>query len=219
MSRGFLLPDGSAVLYTVGDQLRRSPVPDAAPEPIVTTGFSDPVAFTSSYNMALYSTQVSYDNGTQRDLHLVATNGFNPEPIDLVTDPVAAMPRSSITSDGQFVLFLTDLTPTGGTLHVVAMDGTEVLTLPGVLDALAAHGNGIVFSDNASDPSVYPNTADLKWVNPGSSSNPVLIEASIMDAKNFQVDSTGAQVIYTRSGVDRDPSDPEHTGLYVCELP
>lgn len=219
VSRGFLLPDGSAVLYTVGDQLRRSPVPDAAPEPIVTTGFSDPVAFTSSYNMALYSTQVSYDNGTQRDLHLVATNGFNPEPIDLVTDPVAAMPRSSITSDGQFVLFLTDLTPTGGTLHVVAMDGTEVLTLPGVLDALAAHGNGIVFSDNASDPSVYPNTADLKWVNPGSSSNPVLIEASIMDAKNFQVDSTGAQVIYTRSGVDRDPSDPEHTGLYVCELP
>ncbi len=39
VSRGFLLPDGSAVLYTVGDQLRRSSVPDANPVPVVTTGF------------------------------------------------------------------------------------------------------------------------------------------------------------------------------------
>jgi hypothetical protein len=219
VSRGFLLPDGSAVLYTVGDQLRRSSVPDANPEPIVTTGFSEPVAFTSSYGMALYSSQVSYENGTERDLHLVATSGFNPEPIDLVTDPVAAMPRSSITDDGQFVLFLTDVTPTGGTLHVVAMDGTEVLSLPGVLDAVAAHGNGIVFTDNGSDPDVYPNVADLKWVNPASGNDPVLIEASVMEPKNFQVDSRGERVIYGRSGVDRDPSDPEHSGLFVCELP
>jgi hypothetical protein len=219
VSRGFLLPDGSAVLYTVGDQLRRSPVPDAAPVAVVTTGFSEPVAFTTSYAMALYSSHVTYDNGTERDLHLVATNSQNAQPIDLVSDPVAAMPRSSITSDGRFVLYLTDVTPTGGTLHVVGMDGGEVLTLPGVLDAVAARGSGIVFTDNASDPDVYPNVADLEWVDARTSENPVLIEGSVMDAKNFQLDSRGERVIYTRSGVDRDPSDPERNGLFYCELP
>jgi hypothetical protein len=219
VSRGFLLPDGSAALYTVGDQLRRSPVPYADPEPIVTTGFSEPVAFTQSYGMALYSTKVTYDNGTQRDLRLVATDGFNPEPIELVADPVAAMPRSSITADGNFVLYLTDVTDTGGTLHVVAMDGTEVVSLPGVLDALAARGSGIVFTDNASDPTVYPNVADLKYIDPASSSKPALIEAAVMDPKNFQVDVGLGSVIYARSGVGRDSEDPEHDGLYSCALP
>jgi hypothetical protein len=219
VSRGFLLPDGSAALYTVGDQLRRSPVPYADPEPIVTTGFSEPVAFTSSYGMALYSSKVSYENGTQRDLRLVATDGFNPEPIELVADPVAAMPRSSITADGNFVLYLTDVTETGGTLHVVAMDGTEVASLPGVLDALAARGSGIVFTDHASDPSVYPNVADLEYIDPARGSTPTLIEAAVMDPKNFQLDAELDTVIYARSGVDRDSEDPEHDGLFSCSLP
>jgi len=219
VSRGFLLPDGSAALYTVGDQLRRSPVPYADPEPIVTTGFSEPVAFTTSYGMALYSTKVTYDNGTQRDLRLVATDGFNPEPIELVADPVAALPRSSITADGNFVLYLTDVTDTGGTLHVVAMDGTEVVSLPGVLDALAARGSGIVFTDNASDPTVYPNVADLKYLDPARSSTPTLIEAAVMDPKNFQIDGALGDVIYARSGVGRDSEDPEHDGLYSVTLP
>jgi hypothetical protein len=219
VSRGFLLPDGSAALYTVADQLRRSPVPYADPTPIVTTGFSEPVAFTSSYGMALYSTTVTYDNGTQRDLRLVATDGFNPEPIELVADPVAAMPRSSMTTDGNFVLYLTDMTDTGGTLHVVAMDGTEVFTTPGVLDALATRGSGIVFTDNASDPTVYPNVADLKYVDPAHGSTPVLVEAAVMDPKNFQLDSPLQHVVYARSGVDRDSEDPEHDGLFSCELP
>ena len=219
VSRGFLLPDGSAVLYTVGDQLRRSPVPDADPEPIVTTGFSEPVAFTSSYGMALYSSKVTYDNGTERDLRLVATDGFNPEPIELVADPVAAMPRSSITEDGQFVLFLTDVAATGGTLHVVGMDGGEILSLPGVLDAVAARGSGIVFTDNASDPDVYPNVADLEYIDPASMTQPLLVEGSVLDAKNFQVDSEGKRVIYLRSGVDRDAEDPQRDGVFACDLP
>jgi hypothetical protein len=219
VSRGFLLPDGSAVLYTVGDQLRRSPVPEADPEPIVTTGFSEPVAFTSSYGMALYSSKVTYDNGTQRDLRLVATDGFNPEPIELVPDPVAAMPRSSITDDGKFVLFLTDVEPTGGTLHVVGMDGGEVLSFPGVLDVLAARGSGIVFTDHASDPDVYPNVADLEYIDVASMSEPMLVEGAVLDAKNFQLDARGEHVIYLRSGVDRDTEDPERDGVFSCDLP
>lgn len=219
VSRGLLVPDGSAVLYTVGDQFRRSTVPEANPVPIVTTGFSEAVAFTKSYGMALYSSKVTYENGTERDLRLVATQGFNAEPIALESDPVAAMPRSSITQDGRFVLYLTDVTPTGGTLHVTGMDGSEVLTLPGVLDAMAAHGSGIVFTDNASDPDVYPNVADLEYVDPASANDPVLIEAAVMDPKNFQLDARGKNVIYVRSGVDRDAEDPEHDGLFSCELP
>src|SRR5262249_52275167 len=131
----------------------------------------------------------------------------------------AALPRSSITTDGRFVLYLTDVTPTGGTLHVVGMDGGEVLSLPGVLDAMAAHGSGIVFTDNGSDPDVYPNVADLKWVDPATSDEPVLIESSVMEAKNFQVDSRGERVVYSRSGVDRDAADPDHSGLFYCTLP
>jgi hypothetical protein len=219
VSRGFVLPDGSAVLYTVGDQLRRSSVPDANPVPIVTTGFSEPVAFTSSYGMALYSTTVTYDNGTERDLRLVATDGFNPEPIELVADPVAELPRSSITDDGQFVFYLTDVTDTGGTLHIAGMDGAEVLAVPGVLDALAARGSGIVYTDNASDPTVYPNVADLEYVDPASSAAPTLIEAAIMEPKNFQLDAKLERAIWVRSGVDRDSSDPESTGVFWCALP
>jgi hypothetical protein len=219
VSRGFLLPEGSAVLYTVGDQLRRSTVPEANPVPIVTTGFAEPVAFTSSYGMALYSTKVTYDNGTQRDLRLVATDGFTQEPIELVADPVATLTRSSITEDGQFVLYLTDVTATGGTLHIVGLDGEERLSLRGVLDAVAARGSGIVFTDNGSDPEVYPNVADLKYIDPAVSAESSLIEASITEAKNFQLDAAGARVVYVRSGVDRDSDDPERDGLFSCDLP
>ncbi len=219
VSRGYLLPDGSAALYTVGDQLRRSPVPYADPVPIVTTGFSQPVAFSSDYSKALYSTTVTYDKGTQQDLRLVMTDGFNPEPLGLVTDPIAQLPRSVFTTDGNFVFYLTDVTDTGGTLHVVGMDGREVLSLPGVLDALAARGSGILFTDNASDPSVYPNVADLEYVDPAAGGTPALIEAAIMEPKNFQVDDELDQVVYVRSGVGRDADDPEHDGVFSCELP
>ena len=125
----------------------------------------------------------------------------------------------ALTSDGKFVLFLTDVAPTGGTLHVVGMDGGEVLSFPGVLDVLAAHGSGIVFTDHASDPDVYPNVADLEYIDVASMSEPVLVEGAVLDAKNFQLDARGERVIYLRSGVDRDTDDPEHDGVFACDLP
>ena len=219
VSRGFLLPDGSAVLYTVGDQLRRSSVPESNPMPIVTTGFAEPVAFTADYASVLYSSKITYENGTQRDLRLVATDGFNPEPIELVGEPVAAVGRSSLTDDGQYVLYLDDVTPNGGTLHVVDTHGNEVVALPGVLDVLAAHGSTIVFTDNGSDPEVYPNVADLEVLDVAMSTTPTLVEARIMETKNFQLDSTLTRVVYVRSGVDRDPEDPLRTGIFWQALP
>ena len=98
-----MLPDGSAVLYSVGDQLRRTDLPEPNPVAIVTTGYSNPVGFTPDYSHALYSSRVTYENGTQRDLRLVATEDFNPEPVELVAEPEATLPRSSMTDDGQFV--------------------------------------------------------------------------------------------------------------------
>jgi len=219
VSRGFLLPDGSAVLYTVGDQLRRSSVPESNPVPIVTTGFAEPVAFSADYASVLYSSKITYENGTQRDLRLVATDGFNPEPVELVSEPVAAVGRSSLTDDGQYVLYLDDVTPNGGTLHVVDTHGEEVVALPGVLDVLAAHGSTIVFTDNGSDPEIYPNVADLEVLDVTTGTTPTLVEAKIMETKNFQLDSTRTRVVYVRSGVDRDPEDPARTGIFWQALP
>jgi hypothetical protein len=101
----------------------------------------------------------------------------------------------------------------------VDLTGNEVLSRPGVVDVVAAHDSTIVFTDNASDPDVYPNVADLEVLDVATGTVPTLVEASIMETKNFQVDSSGTQVIFVRSGVDRDPEDPERSGLFTAELP
>lgn len=219
VSRGFLLPDGSAVLYTVGDQLRRTALPEPNPVAIVTTGYSDPVAFTPDYSHALYSSRVTYENGTRRDLRLVATEDFNPEPIELVAEPEATLPRSSMTKDGQFVLYLGNYSPSGGDLHVVGTDGAEVTVLPNVLEALAIRGSRIAFTADASDPEVYPIVSDLYVVDLASDQPPTLVEAQILDGKNFQLAADGERIVYLRSGVDRDAEDPDRTGMFFRQLP
>jgi hypothetical protein len=218
VSRGFVVPDGSAVLYTVGDQLRRASLPDPEPVPLVTVGFAEPVAFPQDFQYALYSSRVTYENGTQRDLRLVPTDGYTPEPIVLVADPVATLPRSTMTSDGRFILFLTDVGEQGGNLHVVDLAGNEVLLLENVLEAVAARGASIVYSSNPSDPSVYPVVADLNIVDVDWG-EPALIEGGVTDARNFRLDAARERVVYVRSGVGLDPEDPASQGLFWRELP
>ncbi len=218
VSRAFLFPDGSAVLYTVGDQLRRSTVPEANPIPIVTTGFSEPVAFTADYGAVLYSSKVTYESGTQRDLRFVTTTGFEPQPVELVADPVATLGRSSMTEDGSFVLYLTDVGPRGGTLHAVGLDGTEVRALEGVLDVVAARGSAIVFTDGGSDPEVYPVVADLKYLDLATDDEPILVEAQILEPKGFRLDAARSGVAYLRSGLGRDAEDPASQGVFWREL-
>jgi hypothetical protein len=218
VSQGTLLPDGSAVLYSVGDQLRRVALPDVNPVAIITTGYKQPVGFSSDYAFSLYSTTVSYEHGTQRDLLLTSTDVFNPNPLVLVKQPVATLARSSMTRDGRFVLYLTDVTDRGGTLHVVDPDGREVATLPGVVEASAAKGSLLVFTDNSSDPSKYPVVADLKLIDLERDSEPRLIEQQVLSSKDFQVDVSGSTVAYVRSGVDRDAEQPDHDGLFVVSI-
>jgi hypothetical protein len=218
VSQGTMAPDGTVVLYTVGDQLRRSAYPEMNPVPIVTTGYKQPIQFSPGFDLALYSTTVTYENGTQRDLRLVSTDGFKEQPIVLVADPVAVLARSSMTRDGKFVMYLSDVSSTGGSLHVVDRQGTEVLVLPHVVEAEAAAGSTLVFTDNQSDPEQYPVVADLKLIDLGSEQEPRLIEEKILDGHKFAVDATGQNIVYTRSGVDRDAAADDHDGVFVQRL-
>jgi hypothetical protein len=212
VSQGQIAADGSSVLYTVGDQLRRTALPDVMPVPVVTTGYKQPVAFSPNFDLALYSTTVTYDNGTERDLWLATTDGFDEEPLELVHGPTATLGRSSMSRDGQFVFFLTDVSATGGTLHVVRKDGTETLSLPGVVDVAAGAGSTLFFSDNSSDPEAYPVVADLKMVDLAAAAKPTLVEASVLGPKNFELAADGQSVIYVRSGQSDAASD--EAGLY-----
>jgi hypothetical protein len=46
-----------------------------------------------------------------------------------------------------------------------------------------------------------------------------LIEAKVLDGKNFQVDAAGTVAAYVRSGIARDPADPTHDGVFTVTLP
>jgi hypothetical protein len=218
VSSGIVLPDGSAILYNVGDQLRRTALPDINPVPIVTRGFSQLAEFNPSYDHVLYSRQVTYDSGTKRDLMLTNASIFNPQPTELVALPTAGLSRSAFTSDGQYVIYLTDLDPRGSTLNVYSVTAGTTRTFPSVVSALAVGGAQIVFTDNESDPDKYPIVADLNLLDAATGAPPQLLEAKIFDGHSFFADAEVGLVTYVRSGVDRDPTDPEAQGVFVRSI-
>jgi len=215
VSSGLVVPNGTAILYNVGDQLRRTALPDINPIPIVTRGFAQLAEFSPSYDHVLYSRQVTYEGGTKRDLMLGDTSIFNPQPRELVAAATAALSRSAFTSDGQYVLYLTDLSPLGSTLNVYSVATGAVRTFANVDTVLAAGKAKIVFSDHRSDPDKYPIVADLELLDAGSDGPPQLLESKIMDGRSFFADPATGLVTYVRSGVDRDPADPESKGVFV----
>ena len=80
-------------------------------------------------------------------------------------------------------------------------------------DVVAARDSLIAFTDNSSDPNQYPVVTDLKALNLAAAGEPTLIEPKIVEGRNFQIDSTGTQIVYVRSGVDRD-AGPDREGLF-----
>ena len=162
VSGGVMVPDGSSILYNVGDQLRRTEVPQINPIPIVTRGFAQRADFSPNYDWVLYSRTVTYEGGTRRDLLLTDTRGFNPTPRELVAEPVGSLSRSTFTSDSKYVLYLTDVTANGSTLNIASVETGNVRTFSNVDTVLAAKGSKLIFSDNRSDPEKYPIVADLK---------------------------------------------------------
>ncbi|HEX6274565.1 MAG TPA: hypothetical protein VFZ53_16090 [Polyangiaceae bacterium] len=218
VSRGLIVPDGSEVFYTVGDQLRRSELPDVDPVPVVTRGYSQPIGYDPRYDHALYSTTVTYEGGTRRDLLLVPTREQDAAPIVLIEEPIAELSRSPFTADGQFVLYFTDRQPTGATLHVVDLEGNERLVLENVVDAVAAYESTIVFADNSSDPETYPVVADLKMIDVANDAEPRLLEGKILDARRFGLADGGAKVVFARSGIDFEPEALERDGLFFMQI-
>ena len=219
VSGGLMLPDGSGILYNVSDQLRRTELPQINPIPIVTRGFAQRADFSPGYEHVLYSRTVTYEGGTKRDLLLTDTRGFNPTPRELVAQPVASLSRSTFTSDGKYVLYLTDVTPLGSTLNVASVDTGAVRMFTDVDTVVSAKGSTIVFSDNRSDPAKYPIVADLKALDVSSDRAPTLIETQIMDGRSFYASPDLGSVVYVRSGIDRDPADPASQGVFVRPLP
>jgi hypothetical protein len=91
------------------------------------------------------------------------------------------------------------------------------MVLPNVADAVAAHDGRIVFSDGSSDPNKYPIVADLKTMDLSTGETATLVEAKIAEGRNFQLDASDHQVVYVRSGVDKDAGPDE--GLFVRTIP
>jgi hypothetical protein len=140
---------------------------------------------------------------------------FNPQPTELVALPTAGLSRSAFTTDGRYVIYLTDLDTRGSTLNVYSVAAGTTRTFPGVVSALAVGGAQIVFTDNESDPDKYPIVADLNLLDAGADGPPQLLEAKIFDGHSFFADAEVGLVTYVRSGVDRDATDPEAQGVFV----
>jgi hypothetical protein len=211
---GTMIPDGSAVLYTVSDQLRRSPVPSVAPTPVVATKYSARAAWTASYSHSLYSTTVTYEGGTRRDLRLTSTDAFNPSPIVLVDEPKAEISRSAFTKDGKWVMFLTDTEAGKKSLAVGSINGEEPIQIQNVDTALAAHGSRVIYSTNRSDPEQYPITADLMVMDPASPGKPVLMRSATTDGRGFHVSRDGSKLVYVMPTAPDSPA-----GVLVQDVP
>jgi hypothetical protein len=209
---GTLMPDGSAVLYTVSDQLRRSAVPSVSPTPVVATKYSARTAWTPSYSHSLYSTVISYESGTRRDLRLTSTEGFNPAPIELVAEPKAEISRSAFTTDGRWAIYLTDAEAGKKTLWLQSVDGGTPIEIENADTALAAHGSRLLYSTNRSDPEQYPITADLMVIDPASPGKSVLMRSGTTDGRSFHVSRDGSTIAYVM------PAGPDF-GVWAQPVP
>jgi hypothetical protein len=109
------------------------------------------------------------------------------------------------------------LNPQGSTLNVYSVAAGTTRTFPNVDTALAAGRAQIVFSDHRSDPDKYPVVADLNVVDAATDAPPQVLEPMIFDGRFFADPDTGL-VTYVRSGVDRDPTDPEAQGVFVRSI-
>lgn len=217
IGEALVLPDGSAVLYNVSDQYRRSSLPDVNPVPVVVSKYAARAALSRDHQWLLYSTTVTYDKGTRRDLLLADTSGYNATPNVLVANPVAGLGRSAFTRDGEWVLYFTYITPTGATLVARPVGGGAAKQVPNVVEVGAAHGSTIVLTTNQSDPDEYPVLADLQVMNLASDTEPKLLEAKTIDGRGFRLDDAGKLVVYTRS--DPDAAGPKHESLFFQSVP
>ncbi len=215
---GTFLADGSVILYTVADQLRRVTISAINPIPIVTNGYAR-TAWSPDYSFVLYSTQIVYPAaGERRDLRIASTASLNVTPDVLLAQPNGNVTRSAFTADSKFVLYQTDLAAGVGTLDVRASSGGAVRTIPTVVSALAASASKIVFADARSDTSLYPITASVSVLDLAGTSAPQVLQTKVLDSGSFYVTPSGDHVVYVRSGVAADAGAGQE-GLYIQAIP
>ncbi|MFW5739466.1 MAG: hypothetical protein ACOC1F_03780 [Myxococcota bacterium] len=211
-----VLPDGSALLYTVGDQLRRTELPSVVPMPLIINGFREIAGFSPTYDRVLFSDAVEYEGGERRDLFLTGTDELNTNPMAVVDSPAARLARSVFTDDGQYVMYLRDVDEEGlGTLEVVPVSGAEGFAFDGVDTAQAAAASWVLFTDNRSEPGTYPETADLKRVDAAGDGSPELIVSGIVGGDGFVLTPGGEAVLY---GIPADANNPDAEGVWLQPL-
>jgi hypothetical protein len=206
---GTPLADASAVLYTVGDQLRRAQAPGFTPMPIITNGFLSRAALSPDFSHALYSTEVEYVDGTQRDLLLTATTKLNHLPMRLVDQPVAELSRDAFTENGKWVLYTIETE-----LHMRSVTTLEDRAISNVDTVVAAHGSRVVYSTNRSGPETWPITADLVVADPAAQGDPVMLMSGTTDGRSFYLSADRSQVFYAVPAQGEEPS-----ALYVQGIP
>lgn len=213
---GQVVPDGSGIFYTVGDQLRRTGLPEVLAIPIVTNKFQRALRWSTDYSQVLYATAVTYEGGERHDLVLTSTADFNPSPRKLVTTVDATLSRSAFSADNKFVTYLTGANAGAGTLNVHSIALGQTRTAPAVGTVAAAHDGVFVFSDNQSAPDVYPATADLKIWDAAGPGLPQPLQSKIVDGRAFFVAPGGHAVVYQRLA-DAQQADAE--GVWASPLP
>jgi hypothetical protein len=217
---GILLPDGSAALYTVGDQLRRSPLPAANPSPIVTVGYVSRAGFSPDFSHVLYSSVVTYVGTERRDLRIASTSSLNTTVDKLAETAEAQISLSPFTADGDYALWLTNVGVVGAaTLNARKVTGGAPHTFPNVVAVSASKGSRIVFTDKRSDPLVYPILADIEVVNLSMPDpTPITLQTKVLDSGNFALLADGTAIVYARSGAATD-AGAAGDAIYVQALP
>lgn len=218
VSGGTFLTDGSAILYTVADQLRRVAISTLNPQPIVTSGYGR-TAWSPDYSFVLYSTQITYPAaGERRDLRIASTASLNSSPDILLDQPTGNVTRSAFTADSKFVIYQTDLAAGVGTLDIRSSSGGAVRTLPTVVSASAGSASRIVFADARSDTNLYPITASVSVLDLAGGGVPLVLQTKVLDSGSFFVTPNGDHVVYVRSGSDPD-AGPGQDGIYLQAIP
>ncbi len=212
---GQLLPDASGMLYTVGDQLRRSAPPDFFAVAVVVNKFRRALRWSDDYASVLYATELVYEGGERHDLLLAQTGTANGVPRKLSPTVDATLSRDAFSADGKFVAYLTGVNAGAGTLHLAPVAAGAERTAVGVNTVAAAHDGLFVYSDNVSAPNVYPATADLKVWNAAGAGGPLTLRSKIVDGRNFYVAPGGRAVVYQRLA---DPQEANSEGLWVAPL-
>ena len=218
VNSGTFTPDGMALLYTVGDQLRRTSISSVNPLPVVTYGYSQRDSWSPDLSYSLYSTNVVYTPAEHRDLRLASTASLNATPDILVAQPVANLTLSSFTSDSKYVLYLTDVTNGVGTLDFRATAGGPVSTVPSVVSASAAAESKVIVADNRSDPSLYPITARVSVIDLARGVAPQVLQTKVLDSGSFLVNHAGDHVVYVLSSTDPEAGAGQG-GIYLQAIP